>query len=85
MYLFHAAKRSIPKSHDRNKQKRRLREAVKKLPAFEATALSLKESSQQALVLLRTVTRPSKEGSWEAILKDMEVIGQRLLEVVKSA
>ena len=82
LFLFHAAKRGIPNSHDRNKQKRRMRQAVSDLAVFEAVASKLRASSRQALVLLRTVREPSAQASWEIILADLEVIGKKLEEVI---
>ena len=85
MFLIHATKRGIPKSHDRNKQKRRMREAIRQLAVYDIVSQQLMASSQQALVLLRTATGPSAATSWETIYSDMELIGKKLEEMTKHA
>lgn len=82
MFLFHAAKRSMAKSHDRNKQKRRMREAVRTLPIYDDVHNRLKSASLQALVLVRTTKPPSKDGSWRTVLSDMEIIGVHLRKAI---
>ncbi len=81
LFLIHAVKRGIPNSPDRNKQKRRLRQAIRQLGIYDIILQQLTDSSQQALVMLRTAKAPSAASSWETILDDMEVIGKRLQEV----
>jgi RNase P protein component len=85
MFLIHAVKRGIPNSPDRNKQKRRMREAIRQLSVYETVNQQLTASSQQVLILLRTAKIPSKSSSWETILADMELIGNKLKEATKDA
>jgi len=85
LFLIHAVKRGIAKSHDRNKQKRRMRDAMRQLMVYETVNQQLTASSQQALILLRTAKGPSAATTWETILNDMELIGKKLEEVTKHA
>lgn len=81
LFLIHAVKRGIPGSPDRNKQKRRMRQAIRQLEIYNTVLQQLTASSQQALVMLRTAKGPSSSSTWETILEDMELIGKRLQEV----
>ena len=85
MFLIHAVKRGIPNSPDRNRQKRRMREAIRQLQVYETVNQQLMASSHQVLVLLRTAQVPSKSSSWDTILLDMELIGNKLQEMTKHA
>jgi len=85
LFLVHAAKRGIPNSPDRNKQKRRMREALRTLSIYDVVEQQLIDRSQQVLVHLRTTKPPSRQVSWEVILADMETIGKRLQEVLARA
>ena len=85
LFLIHATKRGILNSNDRNKQKRRMREAVRSLSVYDAIQQQLTEKSRQALVLLRTSRPPSTDSTWKIIYADLELIGNKLTEAVRNA
>jgi RNase P protein component len=82
LFLIHAPKRAMAKSHDRNLQKRRMREAIRTLPVYSEISEDLRSASKQALVLLRAMRGSSPESAWDVIVADMELIGSQLRKAV---
>ncbi|MFI5264691.1 MAG: ribonuclease P protein component [Candidatus Kapaibacterium sp.] len=80
LFLLHAPKKFIKPAHERNKLKRWMREAIRKNEELEKIREILSEKKQQALLLLRSDFKPSKDHAWNQIEGDILIVMKLLLE-----
>jgi ribonuclease P protein component len=83
LFLLHAPKKFIKEAHERNKLKRRMREAIRNNEEFENIRAILLEKKLQLLLLVRADFKPSKDHGWQQIESDIRIIVKKLEEKIK--
>jgi ribonuclease P protein component len=85
LFLLHAPKKIIKQAHERNKLKRWMREAIRKNEEFQMIKEILSEKKLQALLLLRSDFKPSKDHAWQQIEADISIVTKRLMKNLHSS
>jgi len=83
LFLLHAPKKFVKPAHERNKLKRWMREAIRKNEEFLKIREILSEKKLQALLLLRSDFKPSKDHSWNEIEGDIKIVIQKLKDKIR--
>ena len=85
MFLLHAPKKFISQAHQRNRVKRRMREAIRRCDDLYTIVSELLSRELQVLLVIRADHKPSKKHGWNEINADIQVITTRLAQrVLKS-
>ncbi|MDP4219073.1 MAG: ribonuclease P protein component [Bacteroidota bacterium] len=85
LLLLHAPKRIARYAHERNKLKRRIREALRQSEEIREAVRELSGNKMQVLLLVRSDFNPSKDHGWPEIQEDISLLGIKLLEKIQKA
>lgn len=83
-FLFFVTKRDVPRSVDRHKLKRWMREAVRLAPDLEEVSLLARKQRRSLLLILKIRKLPSAQVKWDTILPDVQLIGSALRTMLEA-
>jgi RNase P protein component len=83
-FLFFVTKKDVPRSVDRHKLKRWMREAVRHSEELRDVAMLARKQKKSLLLILRIRKLPSSTVNWDYVLPDVLLIGRALKAMLEA-